>query len=133
MTVVGRISRAFSLNERPTDSDHIEIPAITPDNPRAVFFYHPKRNLGALLVVPDPMGTRQRGDDEIGREQRTVRMEACASVKGRLLDRNGKPLTNVPIGICPLNQGDTNRRYVIARTDKARPICRDACDPERVA
>jgi beta-lactamase regulating signal transducer with metallopeptidase domain/uncharacterized GH25 family protein len=118
VTVVNRLPHGSSLSERPTESDRVTIPAIATNGPRAVFFYHKQRNLAACLVVPGPMDSAARNARELEREHRTVQLQPCATVKGRLLDRNGKPLANARIGIRPMALGDITKRYVIAQTDK---------------
>ena len=111
VTVVGRVPRGLSVGSRPVKEDHLQIKAITPDNPREVFFYHEQRDLGAFLVVPG------KGKLE-GNKQRTVRLAPCATLKGRLLDQAGKPISNAPIGINPVEVGDDSRRFVVGRTGK---------------
>lgn len=117
VTVVGRNSPGMFGRERPTTSDRITISAISPETARTVFFYHEERNLGALLPVPiqaNKASNRWQLSDD---GQRLVQLHPCATVKGRLLDRNGKPMSGISISIKPVHSSDADQHFIIARTD----------------
>ena len=77
--------------EPPSDSSTVKLLAVSPEQPRAVFFLQRERNLSAFLHANQA--------DRSG--ERTITMEKCGVVKGRLLTKDGKPITNVVVGTKP--------------------------------
>lgn len=62
-----------------------------------MLFYQPEAHLGKVLVVS--------AEDSAPREQ-TVQLEPCATIRGKLVDDTGQPLTGVMIRVLPLPVGD---------------------------
>jgi beta-lactamase regulating signal transducer with metallopeptidase domain/protocatechuate 3,4-dioxygenase beta subunit len=58
---------------------------LEPGKSRTVVFQHPGRKLGAVLVIKS--GEAAKGDE------RTVVLRPCATVTGRVVDADGKPVT----------------------------------------
>lgn len=104
----GRVSKAFAFGlDPPIETDRVSIHGISPNNPRSVFFYHEQRNLGAFLVA-----------NQQNSEARTIQLQQCATLRGRLVGSDGKPLVNLPIGLNPVDMGNREVKFVIAKTDK---------------
>ena len=97
-------------NEIPSKDSKVDIVAVQPTRPRAVLFYHRERNLGGMLLA----NQSQR------KSQKTVRMEECGVVKGRLLDKNGKPIAGVGVGLKPSALKTAGRDGIVpyARTNE---------------
>jgi hypothetical protein len=68
----------FEAKDLPTAT--FRIPGIDPKHPRAFWFRHRGKNLGAAVVL--------RGDE---RMPVTVRLQKCATLTGRLVDDDGQP------------------------------------------
>jgi RNA polymerase sigma factor (sigma-70 family) len=60
--------------------------ALNPERPRTLVFYHAGRKLAGKLTV--------RGDEK---EPATVRLSAVGSVRGRLVDVDGQPLSSIEV------------------------------------
>ena len=101
----------FSWNsEAPQDATSVDLVAINPKQPRTVMFYHRERNLGACILA----------DQSERSGERTITLEPCGVVKGRLVSKDGKPITNVGIGIKQVTLVNDSYEAVIpyAETDE---------------
>ncbi len=91
----------------PLDKSSVEIQGIDSKRPRAVFFYHAERNLGAFVLA-----NQERSGNQ------TVKLLPCGTLQGRLLDKDGKPAVDVRLGIKPAALIDLDRPFPIAKTDQ---------------
>jgi beta-lactamase regulating signal transducer with metallopeptidase domain/protocatechuate 3,4-dioxygenase beta subunit len=67
------------------DRSRTRVVGLDPTQPRTVVFRHHGRKLGAVLVI-EPAEAAQGGE-------RTVMLRPCATVTGRVVDADGKPVT----------------------------------------
>lgn len=77
------------------DSADVEFERVNPKRPRSLLVLHTGKRLGALVsTIPEAKGTAE------------IRLQPTASVKGRLVSEDGKPLANTPIEIRYSLEGD---------------------------
>jgi hypothetical protein len=76
----------FSQWSKPLASHKLDVPAFSPDRPRALVLYHPDRNLGLLF---------QPKKGKAG--PWAVKLQPTATVTGRLVLPDGKPYPNVTL------------------------------------
>jgi uncharacterized GH25 family protein len=83
--------REFQVQDLPTAE--FRIPDFDPQQPRAFFFRHRDKNLGAAVVL--------NGDES---KPVTVRLQQCATLAGRLVDEDGLPRPSWITGIIQKGQ-----------------------------
>ena len=71
---------------KPLAGTRFDVPALNPDRPRAVVFYHPDRNLGTVVRT-------KKGDAGPW----VVRMQPTATVTGTVVLPDGKPCPNAEL------------------------------------
>ena len=72
----------------PVSGGAYDVPGLEPDETRTVIFVHRERNIGAGLAVSGAHPGTQ-----------TVTLRPCATLTGRLVDGEGRPMTNVLVFI----------------------------------
>jgi hypothetical protein len=83
--------RDFHVQDLPTAE--FRIPGFDPKQPRAFFFRHRDKNLGAAVVL--------NGDET---KPVTVHLQKCATLTGRLVDEDGLPRPSWIMGLIPKGQ-----------------------------
>jgi beta-lactamase regulating signal transducer with metallopeptidase domain/protocatechuate 3,4-dioxygenase beta subunit len=87
------------------DRSQAEVYGLDPAKSRTVLFLHRDRKLGAVLPI--------KPGESAGAGQRTVTLQACATVTGRIVDAEGKPVTG-GITVQLDDHGDAFRPQVYA-------------------
>jgi hypothetical protein len=90
---------AVGFGPRTLETTAFTLWGLDPDRPRSVVFYHPRRKLAALVVV--------RGEDK---EPLQVRLQPLGSIRGRLVDPDGKPIAAAQIYLSFLDADGTSVR-----------------------
>jgi RNA polymerase sigma factor (sigma-70 family) len=89
--------------------DKLEVPAFNPDRPRALFFYHPDRDLG-IHFQP------KKGDAGPW----TIRLQPTATVTGTLVLPDGKPYPNADLTLCFTYPGRSGPTWLPDHSKDAR-------------
>jgi len=101
-------SRSIGDHYKEFSTPDVEILAMRDDERRTVLVYHRERRLGKALHVD----ASQAGEAPV-----TVRLEPCATVKGRLVDGNGAPINGASIRVDVYRDGDYGQRLESSATD----------------
>jgi len=120
--VVGR--DAMSRWSKALPEASIVLRGFDKDRPRLVAAYHEKRN---LIGVLEPASVE-------GRQPWSIRTQPAATIRGRLVDVDGAPRTEVPILVTPDLDSSTSpitgpRTKLIGRTDAEGRFCLEALMP----
>jgi len=83
----------------------VEVTGLESDRPRPVWFYHPGRNLGRMLLMPG---------SESG--PLTVTLQPCGSFLGRAINAKGMPRPNVRVYVS-IDAKPNGREHQNVRTD----------------
>ncbi|HLJ96390.1 MAG TPA: hypothetical protein VKU02_24665, partial [Gemmataceae bacterium] len=81
-----------AMGKPPLATASFRLTNLNPRSPQRKYFEHKEKGLGLSLVI--------RGDEA---EPLTVRLQPYGSVAGRILDQEGKPVTDVLLRIFPTN------------------------------
>jgi hypothetical protein len=87
---------AVRFGSRTLETASFTIWGVDPDRPRSVIFHHPRRKLAAHVLV--------RGDDK---EPLRVRLQPLATIRGRLVDPDGKPIAAAQVNLAFLDNEGT--------------------------
>ena len=76
--------RGLHFDGAALESAETKVFGLEVESPRVVAFYHPKRNIGATLVMRHEEGRRD--------QPRAVTLRECGRIRGRLVDQSGRPV-----------------------------------------
>jgi protocatechuate 3,4-dioxygenase beta subunit len=85
VTTFGRFSFTKHGDPNLYDKSQAEVYGLDPAKTRTVLLLHRDRKLGAVLTI--------KPGESTGAGQRTVMLQPCATVTGRIVDAEGKPVT----------------------------------------
>ncbi len=117
----GRLPR-YSEIWWPLKSDRVDLLALAPGKPRKVLCYHQERKLGAVVNV-------EAGPDSPPSVE--VKLEPCATLTGRVLDPDGKPVSGLRIEAWLLPVEDFGKMLPTTTTDHDGRFRHEAVIPGR--
>ena len=105
LDVVGKGGRGYWQSVESATFDAV---AFAPGEERTLLLYQPKKRLGKVLQVTAADGAPR---------ELTVQLDPCVTIRGRLVDGHGKPITGASIRVRPLPGGDFSPELKPTATD----------------